>query len=70
MVDTTNTRMDDLTRKVLMVAFLTQGELDVMKQDCSKMDINCTTTRNDISTVYKSMLTITGKQDYLEGQSR
>ena len=47
-----------------------QGEVDVLKEDCSKMTTNCKSTRDDISTVCESLLTKTGKTDYLEGQSR
>ncbi|KAK6310584.1 hypothetical protein J4Q44_G00186390 [Coregonus suidteri] len=57
--------MGNLTREVqdlkISVQF-SQGEVDVLKETCSKITINCKSTRDDISTVCESLLQMTGEK--------
>lgn len=63
-VDSTNKRMDDLTREAQDLKnslHFSQGAIDGLKEDCSKMTTNCKSMRNDISTVCEYMVTVIGK---------
>ena len=58
MVYSMNQRMDNVIREFQdrknSLQFF-QGEVDVLKEDCVKMTTNCKSTRDDISTVWKSL---------------
>jgi hypothetical protein len=58
--DSTNRRMNDLTREVQDLKNslqFTQGELDVLKETCSKPTTNWKSSGDDIGTVCQSLLT-------------
>lgn len=72
LIDSTNKRMDDLTREVQDMNSLqfSQCQLDELKQENGKMTAIRKSLREDISSVCESMITMTYISDYLEGQSR
>ena len=73
LMNSTNKIMDDLTREVQDLKNslqFSQGQLNELKQENSKMTAICKSLRVDISSVCESMITMTDKSDYLEGQSR
>jgi PleD family two-component response regulator len=63
--------MDDMTKEVQdlknSLQFL-HGQLDEFKQN-GKITTVCKSLREDISSVCESMITMTEKSDYVEGQS-
>ena len=73
LVDSTNKRMDALTREgqdLKNSLQFSKGQLDELKQENGKMTAICKTLREDISSVCEFMITMTDKSDHLEGQSR
>lgn len=72
-VDSSNMRTDDLSKQVydLKVSLeMTQKEFDDFKISCKPWSKNCSETRTDLDTICKSMISISDKTEYLEGQSR
>ena len=73
LVESTNKIMDDLTRDVQDLKNslqFSQGQLDELKQEDGKLTAIYKSLREDISSVCESIITMTDKSDYLEGQSR
>jgi hypothetical protein len=65
--------MYDLTREVQDLKNslqFSQCLLDEFKQENGKMTAICKSLREDINSVCESMITMTDKSDYLQGQSR
>ena len=72
-MDSTNKRTDNLTREVQNLKNslqFSQSQLDELKQENGKLRATCKSLREDISSVCESMITMTDKSNYLEGQSR
>ncbi|KAG7462371.1 hypothetical protein JOB18_039091 [Solea senegalensis] len=72
-VDSSNRRTDDLSKQVydLQVSLeMTQKDFDDFKISCKPWSKNCMETRTDLDTICKSMISISDKTEYLEGQSR
>ena len=71
LVDSTDKRMDDLTREVQDLKNslqFSQGQLDEFKQENGKMTAICMSLREDITSVYESMKTVTDKSDSRDNQ--
>lgn len=49
---------------------MTQKEFDDFKISCKTWSKTCNETRTNLDTICKSMISISDKTDYLEGQSR
>ncbi|KAL7381408.1 hypothetical protein ABVT39_005164 [Epinephelus coioides] len=72
-VDSTNSSLDAISRdiqKVKVSLRFTKKEVDDLKADSSKWTKRCDTMQADIYKVCDSLLTVTDKMEYLEGQTR
>ncbi|KAI4807552.1 hypothetical protein KUCAC02_027355 [Chaenocephalus aceratus] len=73
LVDSTNKRMDDMNREAQDLKNslqFSQKEVDELKETCKELKKKSQEARTDISTVRESVITMSGKSDYLEGQSK
>lgn len=72
-METTNSRLDVLTRELHDIKTslqFTQKDVDDIKTEKAKQMERCNSLQSDVFKLCESMLTITGKMEYLEGQSR
>lgn len=72
-MDSTNNRMESLTKDIQEVKVslqFTQKEVDDLKSDSRKHAERCEIMQADIYKVCESLLKITDKMEYLEGQTR
>lgn len=49
---------------------MTQKEFDDFKISCGTLTKNCSETRTDLDTICKSLISVSDKTEYLEGQTR
>lgn len=72
-METTDTRLDGITRDIQELKTsleFTQGDVDKLKEEKAKLTERSSTLQTDVYKVCDSLLTITDKMEYLEGQSR
>jgi hypothetical protein len=72
-METTNKRVDNLVKdftEYKQSLDYTQTQVDMQKKTSDEIAIMCRDTRRDINTVSESALSLDGKTDYLEGQSK
>lgn len=72
-MDSTNSRLDAISREVQEIKTsiqYTQKEVDDIKTHNAKQSDNCKSMQSDIWKTCESLLTVTDKMEYLEGQSR
>ena len=72
-VDSSNRRIDDLSKQVYdfkVSLEMTQKEFDDFKISCGSLSKNCSETRTDLDTICKSLISVSDKTEYLEGQTR
>ena len=71
-VDSSKSRMDAITKDLQEIKTslqFTQKEVDELKDNINKQAGRCNTMQSDIFKVCDSLLTITDKMEYLEGQT-
>lgn len=72
-MESTNKRLDDLTKDVEDINTslqFTQKDVDVLKTTQDTLPRNCSSMRNEFTTVREGLQNMSGKADYLDGQSR
>ena len=72
-MDSTNTRMETLTRELQDIKTslqFTQKEVDDIKTNNANQADRCNSMQTDLFRVCDSLLVVTDKMEYLEGQSR
>lgn len=72
-MNSTNTRLDAISREVQEIKtsiHFTQKEVDDIKTDKTKQTEHCNAMQSDILKICDSLIAVTDKMKYLEGQSR
>ena len=72
-MDSTNTRLDDISKEVQEIKasiHFTQKEVGDIKMGNIKQTDHCKDMQSEIFKISESLLAVTDKMDYLEGQSR
>lgn len=73
LVDSMNKRMDDMIKEVQDLNSrmqFTSKEVEDLKETCEELTIKCKYSWTVINTVCESVLSMTGKADFLKGQSK
>lgn len=73
LMDSTNTKMEEITREIQEIKTslqFTQKDVDDRKADNAKQTEHCNSMQSDIFKMCDSLLAVTDKMEYLEGQSR